>query len=296
MSDFLSRLRRPKPQAAQAQTGGRSLVVWGPEGSTGRSAIAANIAAELALSGFRVLLIDADTYAPSQTTLFGVTDAGAGIAAACRLVGQQRLDKEQIDRLSNAFEFGRGALSLLGGLGSANRWPELSADKITQLIAIGKQLFDYVVVDVASALEDGIRQIGGVSDRNGAARAGIACADKVIAVALADASGVQRFMVSLEGLRELTANNLTLINRLRGSVLGADARRQIADTLSRFAGIEVDGWIPEDSSAFDLAAFQEVPLALAKRNSAARQAIAEFVRLQILELSGPLQSRVAKLG
>src|SRR5699024_10200286 len=39
--------------------------VWGAAGSPGRTTVAVNIAAELAISGARTLLIDADTYASS---------------------------------------------------------------------------------------------------------------------------------------------------------------------------------------------------------------------------------------
>ena len=48
------------------------LAVGSGKGGVGKSTVAANLAASLALEGARVGLLDADIYGPSQTTMFGV--------------------------------------------------------------------------------------------------------------------------------------------------------------------------------------------------------------------------------
>ena len=55
------------------------LAVGSGKGGVGKSTVAANLAASLALEGARVGLLDADIYGPSQTTMFGV--AGQRLAA-----------------------------------------------------------------------------------------------------------------------------------------------------------------------------------------------------------------------
>ena len=76
------------------------ISIWSASGSPGRTTIALALAAELAESGKNVFLLDADTYAPSLDLLLGLVDHPAGLAAACRLVGQERFDYEQLQRLS----------------------------------------------------------------------------------------------------------------------------------------------------------------------------------------------------
>ncbi len=49
------------------------LAVGSGKGGVGKSTVAANLAASLALEGARVGLLDADIYGPSQTTMYGVS-------------------------------------------------------------------------------------------------------------------------------------------------------------------------------------------------------------------------------
>lgn len=271
------------------------LSVWGPQGSPGRSTFAANLACELALEGRRVLLIDLDTYAPSQAMLFGLVEHPPGLAAACRLVAQGRFDIEQIERLTNKFEAGRGQLSVLTGLSSADRWPEVTAEKVVGIFSACDEFFDYLVVDLSAELEPGIRQVGGALDRNIAARTAIASSAMCLAVVAADPIGVQRFLATQPALKELQSNTYTIVNRLRSSVLGNNAKQQISDTLVRFAECSVDGFIPSDADSCDQALLEGVPLAMMKRSSPARQAIAQFARVKILDSGEKPSRRLAKL-
>ncbi len=65
----------PKPVTAQSTafaTLGTILAVSSGKGGVGKSTVAANLAAELALRGKRVGLMDADIYGPNIPTIFGV--------------------------------------------------------------------------------------------------------------------------------------------------------------------------------------------------------------------------------
>jgi len=273
----------------------RVLSVWGPSGSSGRSTIAANLACELALEGKRVLLIDLDTYAPSQALMFGLVDHPPGLAAACRLVAQGRFDVDQVNRLASSFEAGRGQLSVLTGLSSPERWPEVTAEKVAGILEACSELFDFIVLDLAAELEPGIRQVGGVLDRNVVTRTAIGQSDLCLVVVSADAIGVHRYLATHLTVKSLQPNLVILINRLRSSALGGNAKQEIGDTLARFAESSVDWFIPNDADSCDQALLEGVPLAMMKRSSPARQAIAQFVRVKILDGHQKPVKRLAKL-
>ena len=257
----------------------KAICVWGTHGAPGRTTIAINLACELALKGARVLLIDLDSQSPSIADCFGLLDEKPGVSAAFRLVGQGRLDLAQIERLSTSYDVAGGRLSVMTGLRAANRWPELTREKTQTLVAIAKQHFDFVVMDVAADLEAGIRQIGGVVDRNCTSRTALEVADQAIAVFSADPIGVRRLVDSFQNLSELFVKPILVANRLRGSSLGASARQQIEDAVMQLCRLEVAAFISLDIDSCDKAIMQSVPLAMMKRTSKARQAIAQLARL-----------------
>ena len=290
----MSKVLRKKVLQPQLVTP-RAICVWGTHGAPGRTTIAINLACELALNGARVLLIDLDSQAPSIADCFGLLDEKPGVAAVCRLVGQGRLDLTQLERLSTSYDVAGGRLSVMTGLRAANRWPELTREKIQSLVSIAKQHFDYVVMDVSADIEVGIRQIGGVVDRNCASRTALEVADQAIAVFSADPIGVRRLVDSFQNLSELFAKPLLVANRLRASSLGPSARQQIEDAVMQLCRHEVAAFVALDIDSCDKALMQAVPLAMMKRTSKARQAIAQLARLNFGAELGAARVGVAKL-
>lgn len=290
MVDFFKRTKQESAKPAS-----RSICVWGPAGSTGKTTIAVNLACELALEGNRVMLIDLDTYSPSISDALGLVDHPPGLASAARLVGQGRFELEQIDRLSVRFEVGSGQLAVLTGLSNASRWPEISGEKIEGLISVGLENFDFVVVDVSPHLEPAVRQVGGAIDRNIATRAALQSCSVSLAVVAADPLGVKRFVEVFEQAAGISKVLIIVANRLRASALGLKARRQVEDALKFFCNREIAAFIPEDAASCDRSLFEMVPLAMMKRASPARQAIAQFARLTFLPGHTRKGRRVAKL-
>lgn len=279
------------------------ITVWSPLGSPGKSAIALSIASELTDAGKRVFLLDADTYAPSLDVLLGLREHPAGLAAACRLVGQDRFDMEQLERLSTKLTLGSGDLTVMTGLSSESRWAEVSSEKIDHLIMVASKVFDFVVLDVASPLSGGVGALASSVDRNAVARWAVTYADKVIAVCGADPVSIARYLAAMTQVAELQPKGLvlTVVNRLRVSVLGGSAKQQIAETLSSLGQISVSGFIPDDPAAADLAIRECLPITVGKRSSQARLALALFCRTQVLGEQSKLQGRltrkaIAKLG
>ncbi len=279
------------------------ISVWSPIGSPGKSTIALSIAAELAESGKKVFLLDADTWAPSLDLQLGLTDHPAGLAAACRLVAQGRFDLEQLNRLSTELSIGAGSLTVMTGLSSESRWPEVSSEKLDDLVMVASKEFDLVVLDIASPIGGGLVSLTSPVERNAVSRWAVSYSDKVVAVCGADPISVARFLSASAELSELNPKGqvFNLVNRLRTSVLGASAKQQIIQTLSRMGQLEVHGFIPDDPATADAALKDSVPIALGKRSSQARLALALFTRTQLLgernKLDGRLGKRaIAKLG
>ena len=96
----------------------KTIAVWGPVGSPGKSTIALNLACELALSGASVFLLDLDLVAPSLAQMLGLTEHPAGLAAACRLAAQNRFDVMQLERLSVRVAAGKQSVALMTGISS----------------------------------------------------------------------------------------------------------------------------------------------------------------------------------
>lgn len=280
------------------QSAGQVIAMFSAFGSVGRSTIALNVACELALAGRKVLLVDADTYAPGLATLLNLPEHPAGLAAACRLAAQDRLTVDEIDRLSQPIEFSKTKFYLMAGLSSAQRWPEVSFDRLASLIELARSSYDYVVLDVAATIDAAVGNLISGASRDQATLAALEAANQVLAIATGDPVAIQRHILATEQLAELhlSAEIITVMNRLRATVIGSNPRQQISDTLVRFANIEVSTFIPDDPVATDRAIRESIPLALSRRTSPARQAISALVKQQILGETSPLDRRLTKLG
>ena len=272
------------------------ISVWSPIGSPGKSTIALSIAAELAESGKKVFLLDADTWAPSLDLQLGLTEHPAGLAAACRLVTQERFDMEQLNRLSTELRIGVGSLTVMTGLSSQSRWPEVSSEKLDDLLMVASKEFDFLVLDIASPIGGGLVWLTSPVERNAVTRWALTYSDKVVAVCGADPISIARFLSAAAEISELNPKGqfFNLVNRLRTSVLGSSAKQQIIQTLSRMGQLEVSGFIPDDPAAADAALKDSVPIVLGKRSSQARLAIALFTRTQLLGERNKLDGRLAK--
>ena len=271
---------------AAADRPGRVVAVWGPAGAPGRTTIAVSLAAELASTGARVMLGDADTSAASVAPSLGLLDESPGFAAACRLAGNGTLSARELDRVAQRYDSSAGGFRVLTGLGRPSRWPELSAEKVTETLAQCRSTADYVVVDTAGGLEsdEELQSDLAAPRRNAATLAALRAADEVIAVGAGDPLGLARFLRGHVELLEATAAEriTAVINKVRGSAIGLAPQTQIATTLHRFGGITSPALVPYDRAALDAALLSARTLLDTAPRSPARIAIRELAAARIL--------------
>jgi MinD-like ATPase involved in chromosome partitioning or flagellar assembly len=275
--------------------------VWGPAGSPGKSTVAVNLATELALAGERVLLIDLDTLSPSLALSLGLVATPAGLSACLRLAEQNRLTNDEYKRLTISISLGRYELAFMPGLSSPNRWPEVTSERFEKLIHDLKGEIDHVVVDLpqATTFKSSVfhpsRSAESEFSRDTLLKSVLTKASKVILLAGSDPVAASRFLVAKEFIDELGPglNPFLVVNRFRTNALGKGARSELEDTFLSLANLRVDVFVPEDRDNLDKAMLNGLPLALLKRSSPARVAIAELAK-QLVVGSGSRRS-VAKL-
>jgi len=262
------------------------IAVWGPAGAPGRTTLAINIAAEIAAAGFTVALADVDTHSGSIAPALGLLDEAPGFAAACRLAGAESLTQEELERIGQRYLSARGSFWVLTGIGRANRWPELSSDRVVGAVRQCRDWVDYTVLDTGFSLEsdEEISSDLFAPRRNAATIAALREADQVVAVGAADPVGLSRFLrAHVDLLETIETDAVTAVmNRVRASAIGLNPAAQVAQTLQRFGGITAPVLVPHDQLALDAAVLGGKTLADVAARSPARTAIAELVSARLL--------------
>ncbi|WP_432520745.1 AAA family ATPase [Kineococcus sp. SYSU DK006] len=223
---------------------GRTAVVWGPHGSSGRTTVAVNTAAELARDGAQVLLVDADTRGAGVGQALGLLDEAPGLLAAVRAAADGRLDTATLHRHAPAV---LPDLAVLTGSPDPGRWAEVRPAALRRLLAVAAAAFDWVVVDLAGGLDDPQDPRG----RDAATVVALEAADAVVHVGAADPVGLQRWVRSWSLLQELAPGTpaLPVVSRVRASAVGSPPARRTTSALRRFAGVEDVLLLPEDVAA-----------------------------------------------
>lgn len=284
--------RDREPQPAEQKTSpkrqpGRIITVWGPMGAPGRTLTALNVAAELALNGSKVLLVDADTYAASVAASLGMLEEAAGLAQACRLADQGRLDSDGLRRCATRVSVAGSSVDVLTGLTRHDRWPEVRAAALETVLLHARNAYEAVVVDTSFSLEsDEEISLDTVAPRrNAATLSACAMADTMIVLGAADALGIPRLVKTLPDLTEVapTAQLLVVINKLRKASVGRSSTDSVTEAWARFSpGHGIDSTLDWDPAACDEALLAGAVLAESAAKSALRQQIA---RLAVRALS-----------
>ena len=264
---------KPEPQV---------IAVTSPHGSTGKTTVAINIALELAVEKFRVLLIDADLEGPSVANYLLLSELPAGLAGAIRIASQNRFDQSQLERLS--VKEPKTSITVLPGVMSEQS-TELTKEIIAAIIATAKASFDFVVFDLGSLKtnQDAFDLTSEVTT----------AADQVVVVVAADPIGIFRLLRIEPRVLALTDNPKLVVNRLRNSVI-AQAKPEIKTTLASLGAIEALAFLPDDPVHVDQAT--RLGMASIGRSGSFRSSVGIFTKAMILGQHGALDARVAKLS
>ena len=253
---------------------GRVVTVWGPPGAPGRTSVAVALADEAARLATSVLIVDADTWAPSVPVVLGLVDDGPGLASACRRALAGSLD---VDALAAVVREVRPGLLVLPGIPRAGRWTEVRAAALSEVLAVARDLVDLVVVDVGAPLESDEELVFDTQAprRNAAALVALEESDLVLAVGSADPLGLVRLVAGLAELRDAVrgVDVRVVMTRLRQSALGRRPEPAVSEALSRHAGIDLRWTVPDDRAAYDAALRDGRTLAEASPASPARHAL-----------------------
>lgn len=268
---------------------GRLVAVWGPTGAPGRTTVAVNLAAELALLGRRqwsTLLVDADTYGGTVAQALGLLDEAPGIAAAARAAGAGRLDVATLGALAPALESG---LRVLTGMSRAGRWPEVPAASLAAVWSVARRAAAWTVVDCGFCLEEdeALSYDTRAPRRNAATLSALTEADVVVVVGGGDPVGMQRLVRGLAELTEAGVGGVraVVVNRVRASASGQHPREAVREALRRYAGVDARV-VVEDQPACDGALLRARTLAEHAPSSPVRRAVAGLAA-DLLSLAVP---------
>jgi MinD-like ATPase involved in chromosome partitioning or flagellar assembly len=227
----------------------RVVAVWGPAGAPGRTTVATAVAAELSRRGAPTLLVDADPWAGSVSQHLGILDEVSGVLSAARLVGSGQL-RERFQSVRRGVD---EHLSVLTGLPRADRWVEVRAGALTDILEVGRDQA-HVVVDTGFGLEqDRGSELGVSPARNAMTLESLEVADEVLVVGSADPVGLSRLARGLVELRDVTGGMAVrvAVNRMRPTLGWSE--KDIAGMVEGFARIAGLHFLPDDRPAVDRA-------------------------------------------
>lgn len=234
----------------------RITAVWGPAGAPGRTTLAVALAADLASRGLSTLLIDLDTWGASVAQALALIDEAPGVAAAARASEQGTLDRASLSRV--APEVTKG-LRVLTGIPKPERWPELRAAAVEDVLEKARGLVDHVVVDCGFSIEDDeeLSYDTAAPRRNATTLTALESSDTLLVIGSADPIGLQRLVRAVQDVGVVPSPEpVIVVNKVRASAAGAKPEKAIADVLGRFAGLEAPifvPWAPDECDAALLA-------------------------------------------
>ncbi|MFW5474622.1 AAA family ATPase [Knoellia sp. CPCC 206450] len=234
----------PGDAAAGAPRRARITAVWGPTGAPGRTTLALTMAATLAARGVSTLLVDLDTWGASVAQALALIDEAPGVAAAARASEQGALDRASLSRVAPEVTPG---LRVLTGIPKPERWPELRAAAVEDVLEKSRTLVEHVVVDCGFAIEDDeeLSYDTAAPRRNATTLTALECADDLVVVGSADPIGLQRLVRAVQDVGVVPSPQpVVVVNKVRSSATGSAPERAITDVLGRFAGLEDPHFVP----------------------------------------------------
>lgn len=250
------------------------LTVTSGKGGVGKTTVTANLATALAMSGKKVVALDADIGLRNLDVVMGlenriVYDLVDVVEGRCRLRQAMIKDKRQPE------------LYLI----PAAQTRDKTAVSPTDMVLIADQLreeMDYVVIDSPAGIERGFRNA-------------IAPADGVIVVTNPEVSAV-RDADRIVGLLEAEEKNapMLIINRVKPAMMARGDMLSVNDVLDILA-IDLIGVIPEDERIL-VASNQGLPLVMHGLNGSSAGQAFRNVALRLEGETVPFMDLTVKQG
>jgi pilus assembly protein CpaE len=131
-----------------AQHQAHVIVVYSPQGGAGKTTIATNVAASLMREGTRVLLMDCDLQ-------FGDVGVFLNLQSPRNLVDLvHAVDDLDMDLVENVMVTHESGLRVLLGPARPEDAEEIQSAKVAQLVEKLRSAFDFIVIDLATKLDD----------------------------------------------------------------------------------------------------------------------------------------------
>ncbi len=273
----------PDKDPGEPRRQGRVIAVWGPAGGPGRTTLALNLAAEAAAAGSAVILVDADTYAPSVAAALGLTEESAGLAQGCRLAEQGLLDQASLEASTVQVQIRNSRMGVLTGITRSDRWLEIRGTALSRVLAEARSIADIIVIDCGFSVEadEELSFDTMAPRRNAATLAALEAADTVYAVGSADPVGVPRLVRALAELEAAvpSASPLVVLNKVRRSTVGRAPEQQLSDAWERFGPGRISAFLPADWDAADASLLAGTALLETAPASGLRTAIAALANV-----------------
>jgi MinD-like ATPase involved in chromosome partitioning or flagellar assembly len=245
----------PEAPAALARSlgpRGRLVAVWGPKGAPGRSALAVELASELAAAEPSTVLVDADTYGGDLAQMLGVVEELPTIVWACQTATRGDVDQQRL--LAGLRRAGVGPV-LVPGVVRSDLWRDVGEFAWRELLAALRDAFAQTVVDPGFCLEDDSAAYSVGEGRNAIAREAVRSSDSVLAVCRCDPVGLKTFLWAYRQLAELVDEDSIFVVANRVSP-GEEA--SVAELLRRHAGKRPVAYVPDEPALFRAAAAKGV--------------------------------------
>jgi len=139
---------RPPDADEVSGLNGRVVAVWGGPGAPGRTTVSVHLAVEAARSGAKVVLVDADPWAPAVAQVLGLAESPS-VAQAARLAAEGWPES-----LASCLQVGPDGVAVLAGLAHPDLWPEIRDHAWRAVVDAARAQAGLVIVDVGAPVEE----------------------------------------------------------------------------------------------------------------------------------------------
>lgn len=283
--------------ASQPERSGSIVAVWGPLGAPGRTTCAVNLAGAHAESGYRVCLLDADTYGSSMSAVLGLTDDYSSLAQLCHHADRGEITAQILADLTHTVRHKNSYIDVITGINRPDRWAEIRSLALTSVLATLRENYDLIVIDTSFNLEEDetLSFDGAAPQRNDATLVSLREADHIVLVGLADVVGVPRLIKAFDQLtHSLQAkadfSPTIVLNRVRSEAVGSSPQLALEHSWQRFGPSKpISHYLPEDSPSSDKARFNGKTILETSPGSALAEGLTQLSRTveAALSLKGP---------